>query len=441
MEGGRKDEAGRALKKRPGPEAERMGPAGGAAPLPPQAGGGYHGHMVMISTEARAGRSPTLAKAPRNSPPADKGRWNTSTHEVDYLPLCGGFCMRPEGPRRLSAHGRTPRRACPLVTILDPASGFLGGSEKDVPDANSIFMQRACEDKLSLLKNQDIAACCAKKDPDTNKCFQEVQGGLSENMSERNKLIPYWKLCMLYITDQRTFVEQQIYKFSRQYRKCPSKLMSRIIITSTQLYTSCCKDAALFKCFIEMELHLQNTIQNLIKDSNIICKEYNNTGEVKTILWGIQYFTSLHPKGSMTQAVEFANSYEQLSSNCCNKTFWTADCFLDEMGRKVQGKVKVYLAYAAFGSALHNVVYSITTPLMENGTSKTSLDMDLTSTTLQWRRTLGPGTNRLQGANMTIGQCLKPYRLSTRHHSETLLYKGGKLLPSSFGVPNRNWSP
>ncbi|CAH2283420.1 amyloid beta A4 precursor -binding family A member 3-like [Pelobates cultripes] len=78
----------------------------------------------------------SLHEQRRNSPPADKdGR--KDEHGKIYLHLSGSFCMRHEGPRRLPAHGRTPQTTCPLVTILGPASGFLGGPEKDVPGAAS----------------------------------------------------------------------------------------------------------------------------------------------------------------------------------------------------------------------------------------------------------------------------------------------------------------
>ncbi|KAM8939390.1 albumin-like [Pelodytes ibericus] len=197
-------------------------------------------------------------------------------------------------------------------------------------DKSRMFIDRVCEDHLSQLKDKDISECCSKRNPHRYTCFQAAQHGPPANMTEIYKFIPYWELCLLYIADQRTFMEQQLYDVSRQYRIFPPRVMAKIIIASKRLYSKCCKESSLFNCFIEMELHIQNTVTNVINESNKICVEYKNTGAVKTILWGIQYYTLLHPTGPMAEAVTFASSYEQFSSKCCIKTEWTANCFLDE---------------------------------------------------------------------------------------------------------------
>ncbi|KAE8630924.1 hypothetical protein XENTR_v10001019 [Xenopus tropicalis] len=197
-------------------------------------------------------------------------------------------------------------------------------------DKNSIFIDRVCEDTISQAKNDDIRMCCSKKYIEREQCFRAVQNGPPVKMPEIDTSVPFWTQCLEFITDQQTFMETYIYSLSRHYRIFPPRTMAKIIFASLRTYHVCCKVSTSLYCIDDMEHQNKKNIKNVTEVDNTICTEYKRTGTGQTILWGIKYFTMHHPVGLMGNAAEFATTYQKFSSQCCDETKWTSDCFLDE---------------------------------------------------------------------------------------------------------------
>ncbi|OCU00053.1 albumin-like [Xenopus laevis] len=197
-------------------------------------------------------------------------------------------------------------------------------------DKNSIFIDRVCEDPVSKSKSHDISMCCSKGHMEREQCFRAVQNGPSVKMPEIDTLVPFWTQCLEFITDQRTFMEMYIYSLSRHYRIYPPKTMAKIIFASLRTYRICCKLSTSLYCIDDVEQQNKKIKKNVTIADNNICTEYKKTGMGQTILWGIKYFTMHHPVGLMGKAAEFGTTYQKFSSQCCDETKWTSDCFLDE---------------------------------------------------------------------------------------------------------------
>ncbi|KAM4807744.1 vitamin D-binding protein-like [Rhinophrynus dorsalis] len=194
---------------------------------------------------------------------------------------------------------------------------------------SQIAVNNSLQDVKRLVSNltKFISDCC-RHDAGTG-CFQDKTGNYliihecvtitlqSLRIKKYQHVVAKGKQNEKHATKMYNMVLQHIYHISRQYRIFPLKTMAKIIIASLKMYNNCCINSASLSCVKETGVGKVNKVA-------VKCIEYGYGA------LGIQYFTLLHPQSTMMKAAEFASTYEQFSSKCCDPTKWTSNCFLDE---------------------------------------------------------------------------------------------------------------
>ncbi|XP_029465731.1 vitamin D-binding protein-like [Rhinatrema bivittatum] len=197
-------------------------------------------------------------------------------------------------------------------------------------DQSSVFLARACKDAGSKLKNKEAAACCGKLSLERQNCFKELRHspsgqlpplGASDHLEER---------CLFHMGDHRSFVENYLYEFSRRLQIFPPETVAQAVNAFIKMHEICCKELRPHACFLSMTADTVTRVVKVIAEANRICNKYKVMGAGKTILWGIVFFTSFNPTGSIAKTMDFATNYEQCASQCCELSKWATDCFLDE---------------------------------------------------------------------------------------------------------------
>nr|XP_033816236.1 vitamin D-binding protein-like [Geotrypetes seraphini] len=198
-------------------------------------------------------------------------------------------------------------------------------------DQSSVFLSRVCKDEISKLKNMEAATCCGKLSPEKWNCFKELRHHPSVQLPALGPSDGLEECCLFYITDRHSFVELHLYEFSRRLQIFPSETIARVVSIFIKMHEICCKESRPQACFMNMTAHTVTHVAKVIAEANRICQQYKAMGSGKTIIWGIMFFTSLKPTGSLAKTMDFAIEYEKCASKCCEVSEWSSDCFLDEL--------------------------------------------------------------------------------------------------------------
>ncbi|XP_030048358.1 vitamin D-binding protein [Microcaecilia unicolor] len=198
-------------------------------------------------------------------------------------------------------------------------------------DQSSMFLAKVCKDEISKLKNSKAAACCGKLNVERWNCFKELRHGPSVQLPALGPSDGLEERCLFYIADRHSFVEIHLYEFSRRLQIFPSETIAQIVSAFIKMHETCCMESRPQACFTSMTAHTVTRVAKVIAEANRICQRNKAMGAGKTIIWGIMFFTSLDPTGSIAKAMDFAIDYEKCASKCCEVNEWSSDCFVDEV--------------------------------------------------------------------------------------------------------------